>query len=472
MASGGRAGGEAGVRQDLTVKGRRATHIAVLPRRPRKLEVFEAKDIDRMTPLRLLTESERNAMKAVAAVLPFRVNNHVVDDLIDWSKVPHDPIYQLTFPQPEMLLPEDFSMMYALVAGGARAEEVEAAARMVQARLNPHPGGQLALNVPLLDGRRLRGLQHKYRETLLFFPALGQACHAYCTYCFRWAQFVGHEEATFADHEARDLIAYVRSHRELTNVLFTGGDPMIMKASALRRYVEPLLDPQFDHLQTIRFGTKAPAFWPYRFTTDPDADEMLRLFETIRCSGRHVAVMAHLSHPRELDLPEARRAIRRIQETGAIVRSQAPLVRHVNDSADVWTEMWQEQVRLGIVPYYMFVERDTGPRRYFEVPLARALDLFARASARQSGLGRTVRGPSMSTTPGKVLVDARATLHGEDVFVLRFLQARDPAWVDRPFFARYDPEAAWLDDLVPAFGESEFFYEPALRAMTAPADHA
>jgi KamA family protein len=447
------------------VVGGRTTHISVLPRATRKYRVYTHKDIDQILPLRMLSEDERNAMKAVAAVLPFRVNNYVIEDLIDWSEIPHDPIFQLTFPQPAMLEADDFSMMYALVKGGAPRAVINDAARQIQQRLNPHPAGQMELNVPRMDGRPLAGMQHKYRETVLFFPAPGQTCHSYCTYCFRWAQFVGIEEFKFADREATELARYVRVHPEVTSVLFTGGDPMIMKTSVLRRFIEPLLKPELENLASIRFGTKAPAYWPYRFTTDSDSDDLMRLFESIRRSGRHVAIMAHFSHPRELETPEARSALRRIRNAGAVVRCQAPLIRHVNDSADAWAEMWRHQVRAGAVPYYMFVERDTGPKPYFEVPLARALDIFNGAFAQVSGLARTVRGPSMSTTPGKVLVDGTATIDGEKVFALKFLQARDPQWVGRVFFARFDPHATWLDELRPAFGQGEFFFEPRLREI-------
>jgi hypothetical protein len=147
------------------------------------------------------------------------------------------------------------------------------------------------------------------------------------------------------------------------------------------------------------------------------------------------------------------------------IRSQAPLIRHVNDSVDDWAELWRQQVRLGIVPYYMFVERDTGARQYFEVPLARAYAIFNGAFRQVSGLARTVRGPSMSAMPGKVLVDGVATVQGERVFILKFLRGRDPLWVGRPFFARFDPEATWLDELKPAFGAREFFYEERLREI-------
>ena len=106
----------------------------------------------------------------------------------------------------------------------------------------------------------------------------------------------------------------------------------------------------------------------------------------------------------------------------------------------------------------MFIERDIGARRYFEVPLARALDSFNDAYRTVSGLGRTVRGPSMSTTAGKVVVEDITELQGEELFLLKFLQARNPQWVGRTFFARFDPKAAWLDDLQPPLGEREFFF--------------
>jgi len=433
---------------------------------PRRYRAFTRKDLDRIPGLRDRSDLDRDAMRAVSWVLPFRVNDYVVEELIDWGRIPDDPMYQLTFPQIEMLERRDFERMFALVRRDAPTAEIVAAAREIQATLNPHPGGQVQMNVPhTADGEPIRGIQHKYDQTVLFFPAAGQTCHAYCTYCFRWAQFVGDADLKFASRETEGLVAYLREHPEVTSVLVTGGDPMIMKTSALRKVIEPLLDPSLEHLESIRIGTKAPAYWPYRFVTDPDADDALRLFEEVRESGRHLALMAHYTHPVELSTPVAKEALRRLQDAGATVRCQSPLVRHVNDDPDAWTELWTRQVRQGAVPYYMFVERDTGAKNYFEVPLARALEIYQQAYRRLSGLGRTVRGPSMSATPGKVLVDGVTEIHGEKVFALKFLQARDPDWVGRPFFAKYDPEATWLHHLRPALGEREFFFEPGLREM-------
>ncbi len=432
---------------------------------PRKFRVFTPRDLDRIPQLQRFSSDEILAMRAVAQVLPFRVNDYVVDELIDWDRVPDDPIFQLTFPQPGMLDSEDLGAMVELLHAGADEARIRREARRIQLAMNPHPAGQVELNVPRLDGVALPGMQHKYRETVLFFPSSGQTCHSYCTYCFRWPQFVGLDELKFAAREASALVGYLEQHPEVNSILFTGGDPLVMKTKVLRRYIEPLLDAKLDHIVSIRIGTKAPAYWPQRFTTDDDADDLLRLFEEVHGSGRHMAIMAHYSHPRELDTPTAQAAIDRIQATGATVRCQAPLIRHVNDDAQTWADLWKRQIVLGAVPYYMFVERDTGPKRYFEVPLARALDIFTVAYRRVSGLGRTVRGPSMSATPGKVLVDGVAEIHGEKVFVLKFLQGRDPSWVNRVFFARYDENATWLDQLHPAFGEDRWWFQDSIDEM-------
>jgi KamA family protein len=432
---------------------------------PRPFKAFTARTLDSIPQLRHLSEEEILGIKATAAVLPFRVNNYVVDELIRWQDVPDDPIFRLTFPQAGMLDPPDFERMRKLVRTGAADETIRAAARAIQTKLNPHPAGQMELNVPRVGGDPVPGLQHKYRETVLFFPSQGQTCHTYCSYCFRWAQFVGIDELKFANRQATTLVDYVRAHPEIQSVLFTGGDPLVMKTSVLRRYIEPLLDAELEHLVSIRIGTKATAYWPYRFLTDPDADDLLRLFEQVQRAGRHLAVMAHYSHPRELDTPEAQAALRRIHDSGAVVRCQAPLIRGVNDDSHTWSDLWRMQVRLGAVPYYMFVERDTGPKNYFEVPLARAVDVFRRAYRRVSGIGRTVRGPSMSATPGKVVIHGTSCVAGEEVFILEFIQARDPAWVGRPFFARFDDSATWLDDLVPAFGERDFFFSERMREI-------
>ena len=432
-----------------------------------KFKANTRRDLPRIAERLRFNRDQLTDMQAVSAVLPFRVNDYVIEHLIDPEDVPNDPIFQLTFPQRGMLEEEDFRRMRDLVAKGATETEIKLAADEIRGRLNPHPAGQMQLNVPLLDGEVVGGMQHKYQETVLFFPSQGQTCHAYCSYCFRWAQFVGDADLKFASREANQLVNYVRENPQVSSVLITGGDPMVMKTPVLRRYIEPLLRANLPNLHSIRIGTKALAYWPYRFIEGGDADDFLRLIEEVRAAGKHFALMAHSSHSRELEPKVAQLAVERVLNAGAVIRSQAPLIRKVNDNANVWAQLWRRQVQLGMVPYYMFVERDTGAKAYFEVPLARAYKVFTEAYSQVAGLCRTVRGPSMSAMPGKVLIDGITQVAGEKVFVLKFLQGRDPKWANRVFFARYDPTATWLSGLQPAFGEEQFFFEDTMREALA-----
>lgn len=240
---------------------------------------------------------------------------------------------------------------------------------------------------------------------------------------------------------------------------------MVMSAQTLNEYVTPLISSGLQHLHTIRFGTKSLAWWPQRYLDAPDAGDLLAILARIVEAGKHVTIQAHFSHLRELLDPTTQAAIRAVQSTGAQIRCQAPIVQHVNDDADMWARMWRMQVRLGLIPYYMFVERDTGARDYFGLPLVRAYDIFSRAYEMLPGAARTVRGPTMSASPGKVCVIGVEQVAGQKVFVLKFLQARAPHWCGRVFFAKYDERAQWFDDLRPAFGKDRFFFEDEYDSM-------
>lgn len=417
---------------------------------------------------RYLSEEDKFAIEVVGNILPFKANNYVTEELIDWENFRRDPIYALTFPAAEMLEPQHFQEIAGLLNAGAGKAEIKLTANRIRRELNPHPAGQMEHNVPVLDGAPLTGIQHKYRETLLFFPNQGQTCHAYCTFCFRWPQFVGMNELKFAMRDTDLLIRYLREHPEVNDVLFTGGDPMIMKTRIIAQYIDALIEARIPNLRTIRIGTKALGYWPQRFVTDEDADDLLRLFERTKEAGIHLAFMAHFNHPRELETDMVKTAIERILNTGAVIRTQSPIMRHINDKAEVWSDMWQKQVELGCIPYYMFVARNTGAQHYFAISLEAAWRIFNRAYRKVSGVARTVRGPSMSAMPGKVQVNGVAEIMGEKVFALEFLQARNPEWVGRPFFAKYNPDAIWLDDLEPAFGKQRFFYEDTRRSGHRP----
>ena len=405
-----------------------------------------------------LSAQDIEAIDVVGRVLPFKANNYVVEQLIDWNNIPDDPIFTLTFPRKEMLSASHYNQVLKIIDMDTNDPIYKKKINDIRLKLNPNPAGQEE-NVPSLNESKLTGMQHKYRETVLFFPSQGQTCHAYCTFCFRWPQFSGMSEHKFAMKEADLLHKYLRRNKKVTDVLFTGGDPLTATSRILSNYIEPLLTEEFSHIRTIRIGSKALSYWPYRFLTDKDADNLIELFEKVTKAGKSLAFQAHFNHPKELSTEAVKLAIERIRSTGAQIRTQSPLLRKINNHPDIWAEMWRKQVNLGCIPYYMFVARDTGSKAFFEVPLDKAWDIFRKAYSNVSGIARTVRGPSMSAHPGKVIITGVTEVKGEKVFILKFLQCRNPKLVGIPFFAKYNPKATWLDQLQPAFGETEFFYE-------------
>jgi KamA family protein len=410
-----------------------------------------------------LTDEQKRVIEVVGSVLPFKVSNYVVDELIDWEHFVNDPFFILNFPQKEMLADAHYRIVDDLLMPGVDPQHLKDAIEEIRLSLNPNPAGQ-QYNVPEFEGSLLNGIQHKYGETMLVFPSQGQTCHAYCTFCFRWPQFALNE-FKFAMKEADVMISYLKAHPEISDILFTGGDPTIMKTKYFEYYFNALLDAEIPHLKTIRIGTKALTYWPYRFTTDDDADDLLRLFEKTIKRGVHISIMAHFNHYRALETEAVQEAIRRIRATGAQIRTQSPVLRHINDSGKIWAKMWRKQVDLGLVPYYMFIARDTGAQEYFAVDLESAFNIYNDAYNQVSGICRTVRGPSMSSDPGKLHVIGIAEVQGQKVFALRFIQARNPQWVNRIFFAKYRPDAFWLSDLEPAFDGDEFFFIRELNEM-------
>ena len=422
-----------------------------------KFKPYTRQTIRQAPQWNLLGADLREAVEVVSRVLPFRVNAYVLEELIDWDNVPDDPIYRLTFPHRDMLREPEYAAIRDLLSAGASEAEIQQRVHAIRMRMNPHPAGQMTHNVPQLDGAAGRGAAQVQRNgAVLSQRRADLPCLLHVL--LPLAAVRGHGRAEVRRPASADLATYLRRHAEVTDVLITGGDPLVMNARSLTDYIEPLLAPDLAHIQHIRIGTKAVAYWPQRFVTDKDADDLLRLFETVVRSGRNLALMGHYNHPAELRHPIAQQALRRIIATGATVRIQAPLIRHINENPADWAELWTTGVRLGAVPYYMFVERDTGPSDYFAAVGARLRYLPA-------GLPHGVRTGAHSARA----VHERLSREGagrrhcrsgrRKVFALQFLQARNPDWVRRPFYARFDPLATWLDELQPAFGEKRFFFQ-------------
>ena len=406
-----------------------------------KYKSYRIKSLDAIPQLKLLDKEQIEDIKIVSSIYPFKTNNYVLEQLINWEDPSNDPIFKLNFPHKEMLLSQDYELLKSS-RGQGNEERLQQNIYDIRMRMNPHPAGQVDLNGAFYNGQKLEGMQHKYNDIVLFFPSHSQTCHAYCTFCFRWPQFINDLDFKIQTKEIDPLLDYLKANKEVTEVLLTGGDPMIMSSKILNKYIEPLL--KVESLRTIRIGTKALSYWPYKFTTDPDAEGILNVLSKITKSGKHLAVMAHFNHYKELEPPVVAEAITNLRNIGAQVRTQSPLLKHINDSPEVWSKMWEKQVQLNCVPYYMFLPRDTGAQHYFAHNLEDAFNIYRTAVRKCSGLGSTARGPVMSTTNGKIeILDVTG-----DRYILRFIKHRDASKTFQVFKAlAINDYPKWLDDL-------------------------
>ncbi|MBW6460861.1 MAG: lysine 2,3-aminomutase [Bacteroidales bacterium] len=417
-----------------------------------KYIAYNAKNFRKIEYIRHMDPQFVEDTEIVSRVLPFKTNNYIVDYLIDWKNYETDPVYLLTFPNREMLRPEHFEKVRWAVRKSVPQEELIRIINGIRLELNPHPADQSS-NLPSLNGEVLNGSQHKYRDIILFFPSEGQSCHAHFTFCFRWPQFVKDLDLQFSMREIDLLIEYIRQNDHIHEVLFTGGDPLIMSPGTISRYIDKLIGARLPNLKTIRFGTKSLTFWPFTFLPDfsDEAEDMLALFRKIVDNGYHLAFMAHFNHPNEMNNGIVQEAIGNIRSTGAVIRTQAPLLRTINDSWEVWSEMWKKQVNLGMIPYYMFVERQTGPYDYFSVPLKRVYNIYQRAIRHSASFAKTVTAPVMSARKGKVQIlgTMENPSDGEQYFILQYVRHRDYSKTFKPFLMKYDETSTWVDQLEP-----------------------
>ena len=353
------------------------------------------KYVRRVDQLEQLSAEERDRLGPVADRYVFRANDYYLD-LIDWDD-PHDPIRQLIIPREEELT--EWGKLDA-----SNEESVTVA----------------------------RGVQHKYTDTVLLL--CNEVCGAYCRYCFRKRLFM--DENDEATNDVTEGLRYIAEHPEVTNVLLTGGDPLLMSTRRLVEIFDALR--AIPHVQIIRIGSKMPAFDPYRVLRDPDLQAAFRKYST---PTQRIYLMAHFDHPRELtDL--AIEGIDTCIRNGVICINQCPLIRGINDDPRVLAEMYAKLSYIGCPPYYLFQGRPTAGNEPYEVPLVQGWSIFQQALTRGSGLARRAR-YCMSHETGKVEV---LGIDAEHVY-LRYHQAKYPGDLGRFFIRRRNDEAYWLDQL-------------------------
>ncbi len=282
------------------------------------------------------------------------------------------------------------------------------------------------------DNTKLEGLQHKYTQTALLLST--NQCAMYCRHCFR-KRLVGLSSDELS-RRADEAVDYLRRHKEITNILISGGDALMNPNDILERYLSPI--SQLDHIDLIRFGSRMPVTLPERIYGDEEFLDMMERY----AKRKAIYLITQFNHPRELT-PEAEKGVMALRARGVEVKNQTVLMRGVNDDPDTLAELLRGLTRWGVAPYYIFQCRPvTGVRGRFQVPLAEAIRIVDAAKSQQSGLGKCVRF-AMSHPRGKIRIIG-ALEDGQLVF--KFHQCKYPEDAARIFTRVVSPTDTWLDD--------------------------
>ncbi|MBU1236574.1 MAG: KamA family radical SAM protein [Gammaproteobacteria bacterium] len=375
--------------------------------------------IKKLTDISQLSDAERTALQPVTELFAFRVTDYYLK-LIDWND-PADPIRQLVIPRPE-----------ELNAWGELDASNEAANTV------------------------MRGVQHKYPDTALLL--CNEVCGAYCRYCFRKRLFMNENDE--ASKDLSEGLAYIRAHPEITNVLLTGGDPLLLSTRRLKEIIDALRG--IDHVKIIRIGTKMTAFNPFRVLDDP---ALVELFAKDSTAEKRIYMMNHFDHPRELT-GEAVQALDRLIRAGVIMTNQCPMIAGINDDPAVLSDLFRRLSWIGCPPYYVFQGRPTAGNDPYKVPIVRGWEIFREALRYGSGLARRARFV-MSHETGKIEILGV----DEKQIYLRYQRAKDADLRGRFLVYQRNDDAYWLDDLVPVKGGNAplFPHEtPAEMAISGP----
>lgn len=356
------------------------------------------KSLDELASLGFLTSGEANRLMGVVARHPMSVTRYYLS-LIDWDD-PVDPIRKMAIPSAE-----EFSSLGLYDTSGET------------------------------ESTRLPGLQHKYPSTALILAT--NRCATYCRFCFR-KRLVG-----LSSHEIlrrlSDAVGYIRGHPEISNVLLSGGDPLVLPTCSIARMLEML--SRVDHLGFLRIGSRIPVVLPSRIVEDDGLLELLRRYSR---AERRLYVVTHFNHPREITA-QSIAAVDALLKTGVVVNNQTVLLNGVNDDPGVLAALLRELVSVGVNPYYVFQCRPVKRvKASFQVPLARGHAIVEAARERLSGHGKRFK-YVMSHRTGKIEIAGTA----DGWMYLKYHEATRPEDAGRLFRRRLVPGAGWLDDLGP-----------------------
>lgn len=183
------------------------------------------------------------------------------------------------------------------------------------------------------------GIVHRYPDRVLFLVT--DRCASYCRYCTR-SRMVSNATGYDFHPEFERQVAYIREHKEVRDVLLSGGDPLLLNDDKIDEILKRLR--QIPHIEMLRIGTRIPIFLPQRITAE--LCDILKKYHPLFIS-------IHTNHPRELTV-ESRKALGRLADAGIPLGNQSVLLKGVNDDVVVMKALVQKLLMCRVKPYYLY----------------------------------------------------------------------------------------------------------------------
>ncbi len=279
---------------------------------------------------------------------------------------------------------------------------------------------------------KIGGLQHKYQQTALLLST--NQCAAYCRFCFR-KRLVGLKNTEILNL-LDDAVSYIAKNKQITNVLVTGGDSLMLSTDILEIFLKKLT--KIKHLRFIRFGSRVPIAFPKRIYAD---SELLALFKKYSTKTKRLYVVTHFNHPNEIT-KESIKAIDALINSNVIISNQTVLMKDVNDNPNTLAELMNQLTSIGVVPYYIFQCRPVSRvKHHFQISLYEGYKIVEDAKKLLNGHAKRFK-YAMSHKTGKVEILGL----DKQYMYFKYQQAKDPKDLSRFFKKKINKKAGWLDD--------------------------
>lgn len=217
------------------------------------------------------------------------------------------------------------------------------------------------------------GLTHRYPDRVLLVTT--HVCTMYCRFCTRKRVTMDRDGWDAPSHNDERMVQYVRDHRQIRDVVVSGGDPLSLPPGKLRWFVTELA--AIDHVDVIRIGTRVPVTLPQRLF-DPELIELLR-------SAGKIWIQTHFNHPREITAASAQ-ACRNLVNAGMPVSNHAVLLKGVNDSVETMRQLVRGLLRIKVRPYYLFHCDPVTGAGHFRTSLWKGVEIVEGLRGHVSGL--------------------------------------------------------------------------------------